>query len=98
MAANPMISDRALRRRRRGRAAALGPATFLLDRVAGDLAERLATVLRRFDLAVDLGTPTEAVRVALVGLGSVGTIVAADAVPRARPFVVADEEALPFGD
>src|ERR1700676_106072 len=98
LAPSPLIFDRALMRSRRRRAAASGAATFLLDRVAGDLAERLATVLRRFDLAVDLGTPTEAVRAALVGLGSVGTIVAADAVPRARPFVVADEEALPFGD
>ena len=35
-----MIFDRALLRQRRLRAAALGPANFLLDRVAGDLAER----------------------------------------------------------
>ena len=39
-----MIFDRALLRHRRRRAAALGPATFLLDRVADDLAERLAAV------------------------------------------------------
>ena len=32
------------------RAAALGPSTFLLDRVAEDLADRLAAVLRRFEL------------------------------------------------
>jgi len=101
IAASPVIFDRALIRGRRRRAAALGPATFLLDRVAGDLAERLAAVLRRFDLAVDLGTPGEAVRAALAGLGSVGTIVKAgamhDAMP-AQPLVVADEEALPFRD
>src|SRR3984893_349457 len=95
---SPMIFDRALIRRRRRRAALLGPATFLLDRVAGELAERLATVLRRFDLALDLGTPGEAVRAALQHLDSVGTIVAADAVLRGRPFVAADEEALPFRD
>ncbi len=99
----PMIFDRALLRRRRRRAAALGPATFLLDRVAGDLAERLTAVLRRFDLALDLGTPGDAVRQALAGLASVGTIVAADAVPhnggsRGQKLVAADEEALPFGD
>ena len=96
-----MIFDRALLRRRRRRAAALGPATFLLDRVAGDLAERLATVLRRFALAVDLGTPGEAVRNALMRLESVGRIVAADVVPdaaRGEIIVAADEEALPFGD
>ena len=81
----------------------MGPATFLLDRAAGDLAERLGAVLRRFDLALDLGTPGEAVRAALVRLGSIGTVVKTDAVPsagatRAEKFVVADEETLPFGD
>ena len=101
MAENPMIFDRALLRQRRRRAAALGPANFLLDRVADDLAERLATVLRRFDLAVDLGTPGEVVRTALARLESVGRIVAADVMPdamRGEIFVAADEEALPFGD
>ncbi len=96
-----MIFDRALLRRRRRRAAALGPATFLLDRVADDLAERLATVLRRFDLAVDLGTPGEAVRNALARLEAVGSIVTADVMPdaaRGEIFVAADAEALPFGD
>jgi SAM-dependent methyltransferase len=101
MAENPMIFDRDLLRRRRRRAAAFGTATFLLDRVAGELAERLATVLRRFDLAIDLGTPGDAVRNALMGLASVGRIVAADVmldVARGDMFVAADEEALPFGD
>jgi SAM-dependent methyltransferase len=70
----------------------------LLDRVADDLADRLAAVLRRFDLVLDLGTPGEPVRAALGRLDSVGTILAADTIPRASPFVVADEEALPFGD
>src|SRR5580692_4432333 len=101
MAENPMIFDRALLRHRRRRAAALGPATFLLDRVADDLAERLATVLRRFDLVVDLGTPGEAVRNALMRLKSVGRIIAADVMPdatRGEIFAAADEEALPFGD
>jgi SAM-dependent methyltransferase len=100
---SPLIFDRALIRARRRRAAAMGPATFLLDRVAADLAERLAAVLRRFELALDLGTPGEGVRAALAGLGSVGTIVTADAIPvsggtPAGPFVAADQEALPFRD
>jgi len=99
---SPLIFDRQLLRIRRRRAAAAGLATFLLDRVAADLGERLAAVLRRFDLALDLGTPTDAVRTALGGVGSVGTIVRADAMPpsgaAAFPFVVADEEALPFSD
>jgi SAM-dependent methyltransferase len=101
MAESPIIFDRALLRQRRRRAAALGPATFLLEQVAHDLADRLAAVLRRFELAVDLGTPGEAVRAALGRLESVGRIVAADAVPGSSPgetFVAADVEALPFGD
>lgn len=100
-----MIFDRALVRRRQRRAAALGAATFLLDRVAGDLAERLQAVLRQFDLAVDLGTPGEAVRAALVGLRSIGALVATSAIPdlairtkQMERLVVADEEALPFRD
>jgi SAM-dependent methyltransferase len=83
---HPLIFDRRLLRARLARAAAIGPATFLLDRVAGDIAERLSAVLRTFDIAVDLGTPTDAARRAIRDW--VGTIAA----------VVADEEALPFRD
>ncbi len=103
MTEGPVIFDRALIRERRRRAAALGPATFLLDRVAGDFADRLAAVLRRFELTLDLGTPGEAVRAALSRLDSIGTIVKTDSLspsgaPRAGKLVAADEEALPFGD
>jgi SAM-dependent methyltransferase len=105
MTQGPMIFDRALIRRRQRRAAALGPATFLLDRVASDLAERLQAVLHQFDLAVDLGTPGERVRAALTGLRSIGTIVPTSASPdlairanQIERLVVADEEALPFRD
>jgi SAM-dependent methyltransferase len=101
MSEGPVIFDRALIRRRQQRAAALGPATFLLARVAEDLAERVGAVLRRFELALDLGTPGEVVRAALVRLGSVGSIVKADAVPDSRgagKLIAADEEALPFAD
>ncbi len=83
---HPIVFDRRLLRARRARAAALGPATFLLDRVAGDIAERLSAVLRTFDIALDLGTPADAVRRAIAD--RVGTIAA----------VTADEEALPFRD
>ena len=95
---SPIIFDRGLLRRRRRRAEALGPATFLLDRVAEDLADRLAAVIRRFDVAVDLGSSGEAVRTALSRLDSIGTVIVADAVARAAPAVAADEETLPFGD
>jgi len=98
-----MLFDRALVARRRRRAAALGPVTFLLDRVADDLADRLSTVLRRFERTVDLGTPGAAVRTALARLPSIGMVVAADAVAdgttrRGETRVAADAEALPFGD
>ena len=98
---SPLIFDRHLLRARRRRAAASGAETFLLDRVAADLAERLTAVLRRFDCVLDLGTPTDVLRRALAGVPSVGTVVAADAQgphahADARRFVVADEEALPF--
>ncbi len=98
--ASPVIFDRALLRQRRRRAAALGAETFLLDRVADDLADRLAAVLRRFDLAADLGTPGETVRAALMRAGSVGVIIAAapDRFVGSHLAVAADEEALPFRD
>src|SRR5712692_6146444 len=80
MASSPIIFDRRLLRARRIRADALGPSSFLLDRVAEDVADRLAAVLRRFECAVDLGTPADAVRRALAASGKVGTIIAADAL------------------
>jgi SAM-dependent methyltransferase len=96
----PLIFDRSLLRARRARAAALGPATFLLERAVDDLVLRLGAVLRRFDLALDLGTPGDTVRTRLAD--RVGTIVTVDPLP-GHPAtyglrVVADEEALPFRD
>jgi SAM-dependent methyltransferase len=97
---HPVIFDRKLLRVRRARAAALGPVTFLLDRAAEDLAGRLSAVLRTFDIAVDLGTPGDAVRRRLAG--RVRDIVAVDCIAAhlasERLAVMADEEALPFRD
>ena len=94
------LFDRSLIETRRRRARRIGPATFLIDRVAEDFADRLAAVLRRFECAVDLGTPTPAVRAALAGNGAIGTMVAAapafDNADAAPLRVVADLEALPF--
>jgi SAM-dependent methyltransferase len=56
----------------------------LVDRVADELSERLSAVQRTFNLAADIGTPTDALRRALAG--QVGAF--AD--------VVTDDEALPF--
>ncbi len=106
----PLIFDRSLLRARRQRGLRLGPATFLLDQVADELANRLRLVLRRFDLAVDLGTPTAAVRTALLRDGAIGAMIALDPMigsgqrlsgdhaAAAALRVVGDEEALPFAD
>jgi SAM-dependent methyltransferase len=64
--AAPVLFDRALLRARQGRASH-APATFLLDRVAGDAAERLQAVLREFKSAADIGTPGDQLRNALAG-------------------------------
>ena len=63
----PNLFDRALLRARQNRALRGGPATFLLDRVAGDVAERLQAVLRQFKSAADIGTPGDQLRGALLG-------------------------------
>jgi SAM-dependent methyltransferase len=63
--AAPILFDRALLRARQGRAEKMGVATFLLDRVAEDMAERLHAVLREFSSAADIGTSGDQVRHAL---------------------------------
>jgi SAM-dependent methyltransferase len=65
--AAPILFDRALLRARQNRARRSGPATFLLDRVAGDMAERLQAVLRIFRNAADVGSAGDQVRDALAG-------------------------------
>jgi SAM-dependent methyltransferase len=59
--AAPVLFDRYLLRSRLGRAQRLGPATFLLDRVTEDMAERLNAVLRDFKNAAEIGTPGDQV-------------------------------------
>jgi len=102
MTSAPVIFDRDLLRALARRAAALGASTFLIDRAAQDLADRLAAVRRDFAYAVDLATPTDALRRALAASRKVGTVVAADALAAARTdgklAVAADPEALPFRD
>ncbi|HMA71553.1 MAG TPA: methyltransferase domain-containing protein [Xanthobacteraceae bacterium] len=106
----PLIFDRSLVRARRQRGLRLGAETFLLDRVAEDFADRLRAVVRRFELAVDIGTPTAVVRAALLRNGTIGTMIALDQMTDAPRYlsgdhaaavalrVIADEEALPFAD
>ncbi len=70
--------------------------------MAEDLAERLSAVLRPFERAVDLGTPTDALRRALLAGGKMTSVVAAAPLVAphdpAAPQIVADEEVLPFAD
>ena len=102
MSEGPLIFDHGVLRLRRRRA--LGQVSFLMQRVADDLGDRLATVLRHFGCAVDLGTPGDAVLDVLAASGKTGSIVAADALVTRKLMkpgvlgVAADEEALPFRD
>jgi SAM-dependent methyltransferase len=102
MAIHSPVFDRELLHQRRRRARALGAATFLVDQVANELADRLSIVLRTFELAVDLGTPTVALARAL-RRNAIGTLIAArrngiGGTADHIQAVVADEEALPFAD
>jgi SAM-dependent methyltransferase len=101
VAKSPVVFDRALLRARRRRAHRTGAATFLLDHVAQELAERLSAVMRRFALAADFGTPGDAVRRSLVGKGLVERIITVDALakgPIQDWTIAADEEALPLAN
>jgi SAM-dependent methyltransferase len=55
----PVLFDRALLRVRQNRALRSGAATFLLDRVAEEMGERLGAVLREFSDVADIWTPGE---------------------------------------
>ena len=99
-----VVFDRRLVRIRRDRAAAdFANHRFLFDAAAGELAERLRLMRRRFDSALDLGCRDGAAARALGGSGKVGALIHADPAPRMaalapRPALAADEEALPFRD
>src|SRR5579871_1668712 len=77
----PILFDRALLARRLARAMGLGPATFLLDRVAEDMADRLAAVNRTFAQVADIWTPGSGL--SLPGL-------------QARHIEIAGDETLPL--
>ena len=93
------LFDTALVRRRLARATAAGHAGFLLDRVADDLADRLAAVLRPFPRALDLATPTPVLARTLREAGRVETLVRLSPLPEPGGglHLVGDPEALPFG-
>src|SRR5437773_6549504 len=58
----PILFDRALLRARQDRARRGEPVTFLLDRVAEDMEERLQAVMRNFADVADIWTPGELLR------------------------------------
>jgi SAM-dependent methyltransferase len=60
--AAPILFDRALLRARQARALKQGAETFLLDRVAGEMDERLHAVLRAFVRGADIATPGDGLR------------------------------------
>ncbi|MCW5693059.1 MAG: methyltransferase domain-containing protein [Pseudolabrys sp.] len=98
MTTGPTIFDRALLRRRRARALALGPATFLIDRVAEEMAERLSVVLRRFERAADLDTPADTLRDVLTAGGKVGALERASIVSEAGLEVMVGADGAPFAE
>src|SRR4051812_30746015 len=87
------IFDRPALARRRQRAAS-APATFLLEHVAADAADRLSAVLRRFARCAEIGSLSPVVEERLRdGLGGRLWRLGPAA---GRPDVVVDEEALPL--
>jgi len=98
------IFDRALLVRRRERIAdGASRQDFLLERVAEDIAERLAMIRRTFPLAVNLGAHHGLVSQRIAGTAGISHIIDVDSSSRILEHcrglkVVADEEALPFAD
>ncbi|MER2604523.1 MAG: methyltransferase domain-containing protein [Siculibacillus sp.] len=95
----PRLFDRALlaARRARARARPRPGADFLLERAVADLDDRLATILRRFPRAVDLGLAAGPAARVLAASGKVEhVLVASPDGERPGVDLGVDEEALPF--
>jgi hypothetical protein len=84
--AAPVLFDRSLLLMRQARALRLGPATFLLDRVVEDMAERLSAVMRDFTDAADVWTPGEGLRLPDARIKSLTRIPPADAPQEILPL------------
>jgi SAM-dependent methyltransferase len=87
----PILFDRKLLLARRRRARQLGAETFLLERAAEELVERLGAVKRNFTLALDLGTPGDTLVRLLKNNGQVAEIETSDTL-------AGDEEAFSLPD
>ena len=94
----PRLFDRDLlaARRVRARARPRPGADFLLARTLEDLDDRLATILRRFPVAVDLGPFAGPAARILAASGKVERALVAGPADVADADLVADEMALPF--
>lgn len=88
------VFDRALYRRRLSAALDAGYPDFLLARCVADLDERLSAVLRRFERAIDLGTPLPLAEPVLQARANDPLRMAE--VPDTDAALVGDLEALPF--
>src|SRR5215475_9689866 len=84
--ATPVLFDRALLRMRQARARKQGEVTFLLDRVADDMADRIAAVKRDFSDVVDIWTPGEVLRPEVTGRFKSVTRIAIDAGSEVLPL------------
>ena len=82
----PALFDRALLHARQQRAQAQGPASFLLDRVAEDMSDRLAAVMREFQAPADLWTPGDGLAALRIRLPSLQRIALAETGAEKLPF------------
>jgi SAM-dependent methyltransferase len=84
--AAPVLFDRTLLLARQARAQRQGAATFLLDRIAEDMAERLSAVMRDFAEAADVWTPGEGLRLPDARIKSLTRIAPAESPDEALRF------------
>jgi SAM-dependent methyltransferase len=100
--ASPVLFDRKLLIDRRRRALRDGAETFLLDRTANELMERLSAVKRHFPFALDLGTPGDFLAGALLRSGQADRVAVCEPLAHLRRpgmlCITGDEEALPVGE
>ncbi|UWU96190.1 class I SAM-dependent methyltransferase [Bradyrhizobium sp. CB1015] len=82
----PALFDRGLLHARQRRAQAQGAVSFLLDRVAEDMSDRLAAVMREFHAPVDLWTPGKGLEALRTRLPSIEHIALDAAGAEKLPF------------
>ncbi len=104
MTGAPLIFDSELLRLRRDRFAATAPShEFLLERVAGDFADRLSIVMRQFENAANVGAYHGLVSRKLRQLSNVGSMIDIELSPALRmqceiPSPTCGDDRLPFSE